>query len=152
MKTFQQNLFLRRIIRLSKITSALTALVTVTACSTVGSLLRTSGSALPIETIDSTGGAVSGTHAYESASRLYVSGNIRKSFGGHIPYAAHVDVQLLDDAGRVIAEKHDDIDPVPPHPSSGISGRISYVVSFPASEASKAGKIVVRYHLDSQSS
>ncbi|MFA7343086.1 MAG: hypothetical protein WC003_02165 [Terrimicrobiaceae bacterium] len=147
MKTSHPNSFLTRIFRITKIACSLTALVTVTACSSVGSLFRTTDSALPIETIGSTGGEVSGTHAYESSDRLYVSGSIRKSFGRHIPYAAHVDVQLIDDAGRVIAEKQDDIDPPHPRTAGGQSGRISYVASFSTSEAWKATKIVVRYHL-----
>ncbi|MCK9588622.1 MAG: hypothetical protein WC076_03075 [Terrimicrobiaceae bacterium] len=148
METSHSNSFLTRIFRITKIACTLTVLITVTACASVGSFFWTTVSSLPIETIDSTGGKVSGTHAYESSDRLYVSGSIQKSFGRHIPYAAHVDVQLIDTAGRIIAEKQDAIDPSHPRTASSRSGRISYVTSFPTGEARKATKIIVRYHLD----
>jgi hypothetical protein len=152
MKISQQNFFLTRIHRFAKIGCAIIALAAITACASVSSLFKQTPSSLPIETLDSTGGEVAGTRAYESADRLYVSGHIKKSFGRHIPYAAHVDVQLVDKMGRVIAEKQDDIDPPHPKSSSGISGRISYVASFPLSEARQAAKITVRYHLDGHTS
>lgn len=148
MKTSCPNSFLTRIFRITMLACTLIALVMVTACASIGSFFRTTDSVLPVETIDSSGGEVSGTHAYESSDRLYVSGSIQKSFGRHIPYAAHVDVQLIDTAGRIISEKQDDIDPPHPRTVGSRSGRISYVASFPSSEARKATKIVVRYHLD----
>lgn len=95
---------------------------------------------------------MAGARAFESSDRLYVSGHIQKSFGRHIPYAAHVDVQLIDNAGRVIGEKQDDIDPQHPKSGGSSSGQIGYVASFPVSEARKAAKIVVRYHLDGHQS
>jgi hypothetical protein len=142
MKTSQQ------LLRFTKIACAITALAILTACASVSSFFKHSPSPLPIEILDSAGGEVGGARAHESADRLYVAGHVKKSFGSHTPYAAHVDVQLVDKTGRVIAEKEDDIDP--PHPKSGggRSGQISYVASFPLSEARQAAKIVVRYHLD----
>ena len=148
MKTLHQYSFLTRILRLTKIACALTVLAMVTACASVSSIFKTTRSPLPIETIDSTGGKVAGTHAFESCDRLYVAGHIQKSFGRHIPYAAHVDVQLIGNTGRVIAEKEDDIEPSQPKAGSSMSGQISYVASFSISEARQAAKIVVRYHLD----
>lgn len=100
--------------------------------------------------MDSTGGEVFGTRAHESSDRLYVSGHMQKSFGRHIPRTAHVDVQLIDDSGRVVAEKQDAIDP--PHPKSGRVGQVSYVASFPLSEARQAAKIVVRYSMEQHGS
>jgi len=152
MKTSQQYSFRAWILRFAKIACALTALAMITSCASVSSFFKQTVSSLPVETIDSSGGEVSSARAYESSDRLYVSGHIQKSFGRHIPYAAHVDVQLIDNTGRVVAEKQDDIDP--PHPKSGSSrsGQISYVASFPIHEARQAAKIEVRYHLDGHQS
>jgi hypothetical protein len=151
MKTSPRNTLYRRSLRFAKIAGALTALAALTACASVGNFLRTTDSPLPVETLDSTGGLFSSTRAYESSDRLYVSGHMQKSFGRHIPCAAHVDVRLIDKRGRVIAEKMDDIDPS--YPKSGSrSDHISYVASFPASEARQAAKIIVRYHLDGHTS
>lgn len=125
-----------------------TTLAAVTASASPPSIFKTTESALPIETIASTGGKVAG-HAYESSGRLYVSGHIQKSFGRHIPYAAHVDVQLVDKTGRVIAERDGHIDPAHPITGGSRSGQIPYVASFPLNEARRATKIVVRYDLKS---
>ena len=61
----------------------------------------------------------------------------------------HVDIQLIEANGRVIAEKTDDLD-TPRHPqiSSSRHGHQSYVASFPLSEARQAVKIRVVYHGD----
>jgi len=141
-----------QLLRFTKIAFALAALVMVAACAQVNSYFKTTRSSLPVETIDSSGGKVAGARAFESSDRLYVSGHIQKSFGRHIPYAAHVDVQLVGMTGQVVAEKQDDIDML--HPATGglRSGPISYVASFPISEARQSTKIVVRYHLDGHSS
>lgn len=90
-------------------------------------------------------------HAYESFGRLHVSGSVGKSFGRPHPYAAHVDVQLVDASGRVIAEKQDNIDPGHPLSAGSRSGKQGYAASFPLSEARNAAKIVVRYHLEGHS-
>jgi hypothetical protein len=145
---FHQNSISARRLCLVKIACVLTTLAAVTASASPPSFFKTTASALPIETIDSTGGKVSG-HAYESSGRLYVSGHIQKSFGRHIPYAAHVDVQLVDKMGRVIAEKDADIDTSHPISGGSRSGQIPYVASFPLNEARQAVKIVVRYDLSS---
>lgn len=151
MKTFHEYSILTRILHITKIACALAAMAIITACASVSPFFKTTGSSLPIEIIDSTAGEVGGTRAFESSDRLYVSGHIQKSFGRHIPYAAHVDVQLVGNAGQVIAEKQDDIDPS--HPTTGgRSGQISYVASFPISEARQATRVVVRYHLEGRSS
>ena len=147
MKKIHPSSFLTRILRPTKLACALTALAMLTACA---SILKTTDSSLPIETIDATGGKVTGTRAFESSDRLYVSGHINKSFGSHVPYSAHVDIRLIGNTGRVIAEKEDAIEPSHPK-AGGRSGQISYVASFPISEARQASKIVVRYHLNRQS-
>lgn len=148
MTTFHQSSFSKRIFHCARIAAALTMSAAITACSSVGTFFRTKNSVLPVETIDSSGGKLSPPHAYESFDRLYVSGSLQKSFGRHLPCAAHVDVQLIDNKGRMVAEKHDDIDPTHPFSAGNISGRTGFVTSFPASEARKAAKIVVRYHMD----
>jgi len=127
--------------------TAVCALAGLAACASESHFLHTKDFPLPVETIDSTGGLVSGTRAYESSDRVYVSGHMQKSFGKHIPCTAHVDVRLIDHGGKVIAEKSDDIDPST-QKSGTRSEHISYVASFPVSEARQAAKIVVRYHLN----
>lgn len=148
MKISHPNSFFTRIFRISKFVCALGVPLVFAACTTAGPFRRTTASTLPVETTGSTGGAISAVRVYETSDRLYVSGGIRKSFGRHIPSAAHVDVQLIDRAGRVIAERQDDIEPVHPKISGGMTGRSSYVAGFPADEARRAAKIVVRYHMD----
>ena len=133
------------IIRLSQLALAGTVVITLGACASFGSLFRQSDSPLPIDAQSSLGGQIVSTRAFETQERLYVSGSMKKGFGSHIPPAADVDVRLIDASGRVIAEKQDDIDPGHPRLSSGRSGRYSYVVSFPISEARQASKIEVQY-------
>jgi len=118
-------------------------LATLAGCSS----FKTTASLLPIEMINSTGGKVVIPHAYQAFDRLYVSGSIEKSFGSHIPYAAHVDVRLIDAEGRVISEKTDSIEPAAPRSASSISGRYSYVATFPLSQVQQATKIVIRYDM-----
>ena len=135
------------LLRISRLSFALAALAALSACTSAGHLFRTSGSALPIETIGCIGGQVVSARAFESSDELYASGNIRITRGRQIPYSAHVDVQLIGAEGQVIASKRDDIEPADPRSASGRSGRYSYVASFPLSVARQAKKIVVRYHL-----
>lgn len=134
-------------LRFAIIACVLTALGAATASASPPSIFKMSASVLPIETIDSTGGKVD-VHAYETSGRLYVSGHLQKSFGRHIPHAAHVDVQLVDKTGRVISEKNDDIAPSHPITGGGRTGQIPYVASFPLKEARQATKIIVRYDLN----
>ncbi len=117
----------------------------MSSCASTGSFLKQSASPLPIEVQGSSTGQISTTRAHETSDRLYVSGTMKKGAGSQISPAAHVDVRLLDSNGRVISEKQDDIDPGHPSLSTGRSGRYSYVVSFPLSEARQASKIQVHY-------
>ena len=140
-----------RFVPLAKTALALTVLATVAACTSVSDHQRTADTPIPIQTVNSAGGEVARVRAYESSDRLHVSGSIGKSFGRPHPYAAHVDVQLVDASGRVIAEKQDDIDPGHPLSAGTRSGKQGYAASFPLSDARKAAKIVVRYHLEGHS-
>ncbi len=148
MNNFFQYVPLAQIQQSARIAAASVALATLTACTSTGSGFRTAGSPLPVETGHSAGGAILGARAHESSDRLYVSGAVEKSFGRHVPYGAHVDVQLVDRAGRVVAEKQDGIEPASPRPAGSRSGRHRYAVSFPLGEARQSAKVVVRYHLD----
>ena len=143
MNTFHQNSLPARILRVSKIAGILVMLATLAACSS----LKTTASPLPIEMINSTGGKVVIPHAYQAFDRLYASGSIEKSFGSHIPNTAHVDVRLIDAEGRVISEKIDSIEPAAPRSASSVSGRYSYVATFPLSQVQQATKIVIRYDM-----
>lgn len=131
--------------RLPKLALFGTTALVMASCASVGSFFKQADSPLPVEAIDTTGGKIASTRAFETQDRLYVSGSMKKGFGSHIPPAAHVDVWLVDRSGRVVAQKQDDIDPGHPKSSSARTGRYSYVVSFPLSEARQASKIVVQY-------
>lgn len=148
MKTFQPFSFFRQIFHIAKITFLLIGFTGISACATVNAFFTQTSSSLPIETIESTAGTVSNTRAYEFSNRLYVAGYIQKSFGLHIPYGAHVDVQLIDKDGKVILEKQEKINPSHPKYSGKTFNHISYVVSFSPEEARHAAKIIVRYHLN----
>ncbi len=103
-------------------------------------------SSLPIEVVNSAGGEISNTRAFETATYLYVAGTMNKQRGYHLGVAAHVDVQLLDKKGYVIAAKADDIDPKHPVLFQRRGGRHSYVVGFSLALARQASAIRVIYH------
>lgn len=107
---------------------------------------------MPIQTIDATGGEITSTRAFEASDRLYVAGSMRKGGVYHKPAAAHVDVQLLDAGGNILAEDQDDIDSAHPRTAHGRSGRSSYVASFPLEVARQAVSIRVSYHPESHAS
>jgi len=148
MNTFYNHVPSAQIQRSAGIAATLVAMAALAACTSTGSGFRTTGSSLPVETGTTAGGEILDSRAHESAERLYVSGAVEKAFGRHIPYGAHVDVQLVDKAGRVVAEKQDDIDSSSPRSAGSRSGRHRFAVSFPIEEARQSAKVVVRYHLD----
>jgi hypothetical protein len=130
--------------------TALTAVMTgMNACASVSSFFPTTDSPLPIETLHATGGEIASARAFETSDRLYVAGSMRKRIGYHALSTAHVDVQLLDAQGRVLAEKQDDIDHAHPRTASGRIGNSTYVASFPLELARQAASIRVSYHLKS---
>jgi hypothetical protein len=139
----------RRASRLAKSTAIAAAMSVMTACACVSSFLRTAHSPLPIETLDATGGEIASARAFETSDRLYVAGSMRKHAGYHALSPAHVDVQLLDAQGRVLAEQQDDIDLAHPRTASGRIGKSDYVASFPLELARQAASIRVSYHLKS---
>jgi hypothetical protein len=122
------------------------AATVLSACASLDSYFRQADSSLPIEAIHSGVGQVMSFRAFETSDRLYVAGAVKGRF---INPSTHVDVQLIDGSGRVVAEKQDDIDLAHPRTAHGRHGRHSYVASFPLSEARQAAKIRVTYHNES---
>ena len=53
----------------------------------------------------------------------------------------------IDAEGRVISEKIDSIEPAAPRSASSVSGRYSYVATFPLSQVQQVTKIVIRYDM-----
>jgi len=133
-----------QISRYAKALVSAAALAVLPACALFKS--TTNQSSLPVEVVHANSGQIASTRTYESATRLFVAGSAGKGFGYSIHPAAHVDIQLLDAAGNVIAEQQDDIDPSHPQLTKARHGYSSYVASFPIAEARKAAKVRVIYH------
>lgn len=134
---------------LTKNTAMVVGLATITGCASTDGFFRKADSPLPIKTLDATGGEIASTRAFETSDRLYVAGSMRRSIGHRPPAGAHVDIQLLDKNGHILAEKQDEIDsPAHPRTAGGRSHRYrsSYVASFPLDLARQAASIRVSYH------
>jgi hypothetical protein len=129
--------------RLSQFLTATIAVMPLTACSSLDTWFKQADSPLPIEVQHSGGGQILSFRAHETSDRLYVAGSARKH---RLSNTAHVDIQLIDSSGNVIAEDQNDINPVHSRPGGGKRFTDSYVVSFPLSEARQAVKIRVIYH------
>ena len=115
-----------------------------TGCTSLDTWFKQADSPLPIEVQHRGHGKVLSFRAHETSERLYVSGTAKNYDASAI---THLDVQLLGADGRVLVEKQDDLDGVPqPRITRNQSGSISYVASFPLSEARQAVKIRVIYH------
>lgn len=125
---------------------ALLIAATLPACASLRGHFKQVDSPLPIETVHASAGQIANARAFESSDKLYVTGSMQRGYGYALHYAGHVDVQLVDPDGRVVAEKLDDIE------SSGaiherMSGmRYRYVASFPLGVARQAAKIRMTYH------
>jgi len=113
-----------------------------TSCASIG-LGPHTDSALPVEIRHSGNGQIVTFRAVERGDRIYISGTAKK----HGPHtSSHIDIQLVDRAGTVLAEKQDDFAPSRPRPGGGASDHDSYVASFPVAEARQAAKVRVTYH------
>ncbi len=144
-----QNSFFGWVSSLTKVTSTLASLASITGCASIDGYFRQADSPLPIEISDATGGKVASTHAFETSDSLYVAGSMRRSIGHQPPLAAHVDIQLLDESGRILAEKQDGIDSSGhPRTPQGRSRASRYVASFPLDLARQASSLRVSYHLE----
>ncbi|GAT31796.1 hypothetical protein TSACC_2190 [Terrimicrobium sacchariphilum] len=115
-----------------------------------GTVFPHTSSALVIESQGSTASEFKSFRAVESKDKLYVTGSIRKRPGNTL--LSHVDVQLLDARGRLIAEAREPISYRHPRTGNGKIGRSPFVASFPLAEARQAARIIVRYHPSSHGS
>jgi hypothetical protein len=115
-----------------------------------GTVFPHKSSALVIESQGSTASEFKSFRAVESKDKLYVTGSIRKRPGNTL--LSHVDVQLLDARGRLIAEAREPISYRHPRTGNGKIGRSPFVASFPLAEARQAARIIVRYHPSSHGS
>lgn len=146
MKTHKILSSCRGIARLRYLSVAGVVATVLSACASLDSHFRQADSSLPILAIHSGTGQVMSFRAFETSDRLYVAGAVRGQFIN--PYM-HVDIQLIDGSGHVVAEKQDDIDLAHLRTGHGRHGRHSYVASFSLSEARQAAKIRVTYHSES---
>lgn len=105
-----------------------------------------SAHAAPAATPQSSGkGSISAVKTHSQDGQLTVSGTARRHAPSHHASGAHVEVQLLDPKGRVIARQTDRIAPVSPKRDS--KQRITaFHAKFPNSVASKASSVRVVYH------
>lgn len=102
---------------------------------------------LPVKTT----GNIASAKAFESRGSVYVSGTVRKPFGHHLPHSAHVDIELLDASGQVIATRQDGIQAVHPRHERRRGGQYSFTLGFPKGEVGETQAIRVIYHAHSHS-
>jgi len=119
------------------------AMMTLTSCATSDSLFKRADSPLPIEARSTGGGEVTSYRASETSDRLSVSGSARQHA---LTSVGHVDIQLIDSAGKVISEKTDAIVAPQSAPGGGKRFTDSFSASFPLSDARKAAKVRITYH------
>ncbi len=106
----------------------------------------TTTNSLKTEVAGSPHGDVGAPRVFTSGAKLYVAGSMKRHIGHALPMAAHVDIQLIDREGRVIAEKQDDINVIHPRRDRRHMGRYAYVASFPAALKDQAVTVRVSYH------
>jgi hypothetical protein len=102
------------------------------------SFLKAADSPLPIRTW----GAVSSPRAFETSSRLVVTGAVRPAL--RTP-SAHVDVQIVGRSGQVLAEKVDALEWSHPRTAGGRHGDYRFTEGFPLDVARQAAGIVVSF-------
>jgi hypothetical protein len=149
MKFLNPHSFSGWVSSLAKTTAIFAGLASITGCASTNGFFHNADSPLLIKTLDAIGGEIVSTRAFETTNRLYVAGSMRRSIGLRAPLGAHVDIQLLDKNGHILAEKQDEIDsPAHPRAAGGRSHRhrSSYVASFPLDLARQAASIRVSYH------
>jgi hypothetical protein len=86
----------------------------------------------------------------EHGNSLCVTGTVRRPFGHALPPGAHVDIQLLDASGRVIAASQDGIVPAYPRVERRRAGRYSFTACFPR-PVGDGWTVHVSYHADAHS-
>jgi hypothetical protein len=134
--------------RISRSVSLLAATGALLALSACASFFDQTPSPLPVEARQSGGGRITAAHAYEHSGRLYVSGSADTS---PLSASGHVDIQLVDANGQIVAEKRDTIRSSRPRPGGGKLSTDSFIASFPLAEARQAVKVRVVYHGGSHS-
>jgi hypothetical protein len=102
----------------------------------------TSSNALPIQS----SGAVSSVRACERGNRFLVTGSVRPTFSS---VGNHLDVQLIEANGRVIAENVETIKLGHPRASRSRHGADTFVTSFPLTAARQASRVKVNLHTSS---
>lgn len=122
---------------------ALAVVTTLTSCASADSSSRV------LETRSSAHGEIASLRSFQSGSTLYVTGSLQRSPGYAIPRKAHVDIELIDRSGRVIASQKDRIESVHPKHDNRRGGRYSFAASFPIEVARGSDRIRVIYHVDS---
>jgi hypothetical protein len=90
------------------------------------------------------------TRTLDHGDSVCVIGTVRRPLGQKLPPGAHVDIELLDASGRVVARRQDQIAATHPLIEHRRSGWYSYAVCLPRPE--QAGWTVrVSYHADAHS-
>lgn len=136
-----QEILMTSFIRIVSILAVSASLVFVSACSSTSGVTNTTAS-LPVETSTSIASARVSTRGDVS----YVTGSAKPGPAHPITHSSHVDVQLIGPDGNVLAEREDRIEASHPRTVQGRNGRYAYTVSFPASLAQQARKVIVVYH------
>jgi hypothetical protein len=125
---------------------ALSAILALGACSATNGGARTrpaDRSASP--------GKIASVRTFKTTDTLYVAGTLRRPAGHSIPQGAHIDIVLIDRAGRVIAAKQDRIAPVHPRQERRRGGQYSFSIGFPLATGRDAERIRVSYHPETHS-
>lgn len=125
---------------------ALATSVALGACSTTKNTVGTRPTEHAITADNTSPGKIASTRAFETTDTLYVAGTVQRSSGHAIPPGAHIDIALLDRAGRVIATEQDRIVPVHPRQERRRAGRYSFAIGFPLTTGRNAERIRITYH------
>lgn len=91
-------------------------------------------------------GKITSVRTFETNDTLYVTGTVLRSHGHSIPPGTHIDITLLDQAGRVLATEQDRIVPVHPRQERRRAGRYSFATGFPLAIGRDATHIRITYH------
>jgi hypothetical protein len=79
----------------------------------------------------------------EKSGKIYVTGSVSKQPGVYTPYSTHIDVQLLDSKGHIIAETMDRITSTTGSTRHSYGKPLRFVTSFNREVAISADKIRV---------
>lgn len=90
-------------------------------------------------------------HTTTHHGRFYVSGLLTGVLPGHQHAGSHVEVEVLDGQGRVLATAWNPIGRPTAHPRGSRWGRERFVVSFPETLGRQAALVRVRFHNHSHS-